>query len=293
MTCTSPFRLRLPEGQIVELPCGHCMACRIARSREWASRIIHEMGYHNGSSFITLTYSDEYLPSDSSISIPDVQKFLKRLRKDLAPKRIRYFLSGEYGDGKGERKINPHYHAIIFGLSPGLDTQLLIKQNWPYGMIDVGTVTYNSARYVAAYVLKKYDGRKADEEYQGRQPPFCLMSKGLGKQFLLDNRDQLAANGGFTVQGAPVGLPRYYKDLKVHTNPNDKQSPLIRVLDLDTAQLRSQAIENAKLTLDKYRELGTIDDNDFDWSFSENKKNARQASEAALVAKTNLYKKKL
>ena len=44
--CTSPFRLKNKEGTVISLPCGHCTGCRIQRAREWASRLIHEMSYH-------------------------------------------------------------------------------------------------------------------------------------------------------------------------------------------------------------------------------------------------------
>ena len=46
MTCTSPFKLKGKEGQIHLLPWGYCMACRIARNREWAARLLHEKNHN-------------------------------------------------------------------------------------------------------------------------------------------------------------------------------------------------------------------------------------------------------
>ena len=131
MTCTSPFKVKSLNGHIVDVPCGRCMACRIARAREWASRIIHEMDYWDTSIFITLTYNEEYLPKHGSIHKRDLVLFFKRLRRDLERdnRKIKYFASGEYGDKFGR----PHYHAIVFGLSLREDDKNVVGQNWPYG----------------------------------------------------------------------------------------------------------------------------------------------------------------
>ena len=50
MRCTKPIRLmhlnhvEYPDGLLV--PCGKCLACRIARRQEWSMRVIHELaGY--------------------------------------------------------------------------------------------------------------------------------------------------------------------------------------------------------------------------------------------------------
>ena len=66
------------QDQILEIPCGHCIACRIARSREWASRIIHEMVYYEKTCFLTLTYNDENKPQDGSIKKEDLPKVLQK-----------------------------------------------------------------------------------------------------------------------------------------------------------------------------------------------------------------------
>lgn len=256
------------------MPCGHCIACRIARSREWASRIIHEMVYYEKTCFLTLTYNDENKPQDGSIKKEDLQKFFKRLRKDLEPKKIRYFASGEYGD----QTARPHYHAIIFGLGCSEEDTKIYQDNWPFGFVYTGTVTYQSARYVAEYVLKKYDGKKAVSEYGDKQIPFCLMSKGIGKQFVLDNQEYLEQNQGFTVQGAHVGLPRYYQS---------------KMTGLDKQQIRQNAIENAKKIIQRFEKRGQLDRDDFETSLLNLKKSSREQADLTLNAKNKLYKKKI
>ena len=101
------------SGKFVVLPCGQCYACRIAKSREWASRCVMESKLHKENCFITLTYNDEHLPSDLSLQKDDFTKFIKRLRKNTGDK-IRYYACGEYGD----LYQRPHFHACLFGYRP-------------------------------------------------------------------------------------------------------------------------------------------------------------------------------
>ena len=121
MRCTKPIRLmhlnhvEYPDGLLV--PCGKCLACRIARRQEWSMRVIHELAGYKDAVFLTLTYSDDHLPDNGSLVVADLQKFFKRLRKQYAKRnngiKLRYYACGEYGDRHGR----PHYHAIVCGLS--------------------------------------------------------------------------------------------------------------------------------------------------------------------------------
>ena len=78
MTCTHPVRM----GNGYTVPCGHCMACRIKRTSEWATRIMDEAAYWKESCFMTLTFNDECLPLDGSLSKEVIQKYVKRVRKN-------------------------------------------------------------------------------------------------------------------------------------------------------------------------------------------------------------------
>lgn len=209
MQCTSPIKIR--NGVF---PCGHCLSCRIAKAREWSARLIHELGYWDKAVFITLTYSDDYLPPNGSLRKSDLQKFFKRLRKSCRTK-IKYYACGEYGS----KTARPHYHAIVFGL--GKSDKEFIKNCWRFCVWSnfrddkaFGTVTYDSCRYVSDYIFKKYNKEKAVEEYtsKGLEIPFKISSQGLGLRFCLDEKENLVANGGFTMHGAKMALPRYYAE---------------------------------------------------------------------------------
>ena len=116
MYCIQPITIQVPiKGfkafQDLAVPCGKCIGCRIAKRKEWSLRMLHELTYHPQSSFITLTYDDYHLPSDNSLKKRHLQLFIKRLRKNLGERRIKYFACGEYGG----QTMRPHYHAILFG----------------------------------------------------------------------------------------------------------------------------------------------------------------------------------
>lgn len=202
MTCKNPVLLREFHMRV---PCGKCAACRIARSREWAVRMVHEASTHEENVFLTLTYNNDNLPSDNSLSKRDFQLFMKRLRKNIECLRIKYYACGEYGEQTGR----PHYHAIVFGL--GMSYRELIQEVWPHGFVYVGTVTYDSARYVADYIQKKYSGLLAQEVYGNRERPFQLQSKGIGQSYMEENQKQILQQLKCTINGVNHGLPRYYK----------------------------------------------------------------------------------
>lgn len=206
MQCTSPVWLK-ERGLYV--PCNHCVSCRISYSREWAVRLMNEFETsHNKGCFITLTYSDEHLPADLSLHKEDLQKFFKRLRKHLKGHQIKYYACGEYGD-KFKR---PHYHAIIFNLSV-MDAMIVLPKAWQFGFFKILPVYYESCKYVTGYVMKKYNGEKAKEEYGNKEVPFRLSSLGLGKEFALEHRDRILEDYGVTFGGVNKGFPKYYQML--------------------------------------------------------------------------------
>ncbi len=268
MTCVKPFFLKLEDGNIVEMPCGQCVACKIQYSREWAMRLIHELDFHDKATFLTLTYNKEHLPEDGSLNKVVLQKFWKRLRKSLGKRRIKYFACGEYGDENGR----PHYHAIVFGLGLDFEDQKLVKDAWPFGFVKAGTVTYDSCRYVCDYVLKKYNGVKKDEVYGDRQGPFKTGSQGLGLRFALANSDALREGQPLTIRGTKVKLPRYYKTK----------------LGLPSGFGASGALESIKETVQHWKEHEKTED----LVIVYNKiRTAREAREREIHAKNNLRKR--
>jgi len=58
------------------LPCGKCVECLLERARDWSIRCTHEASTHAKNAFITLTYSDDNLPSDGKLDYYDFQLFI-------------------------------------------------------------------------------------------------------------------------------------------------------------------------------------------------------------------------
>lgn len=220
----------------VEIPCGQCVGCRLEKSRQWAMRCCHEASLHEHNCFITLTYSPENLPADKSLHKEHFQKFMKRLRKYAdRPKDngVRFYACGEYG----ELRNRPHYHAILFNFDFE-DKLLWSKKNgqclfrsetleklWPYGFASIGNVTFESAAYVARYVMKKQTGENAEKEYRildketgeihDIEPEFALMSRrpGIGKEWW-DKYHSDTDKDFVTLRGTKMKVPKYYDYLR-------------------------------------------------------------------------------
>ncbi len=211
---------------------------------------------HDSNSFITLTYNPENLPTDGSIHINDFQRFMKRLRKSLHPKKVRFFACGEYGD----QTIRPHYHALIFG-HDFPDKTVWQKHNgndlyrsaslealWPYGFSRIGEVTFQSAAYVARYVIKKVNGPLSEEHYSQtdpetgeitqRKPEYINMSlrPGIAHSWYQRFHTDVFPSDYVALNGRKYPVPKYYDSL----------------LEIDDPKLMRMLKEDRKLRGDDY-----------------------------------------
>lgn len=231
MACISPLSIPRPNGRgnrdRISVPCGKCVSCYSKRRSEWSFRLLQELKNAETAYFVTLTYDPENIPvveGNQSLSKIDVQLFLKRLRQSVVKVdksiRIRYFLSGEYGNETGR----PHYHMVIFNL-PYIKTvaetkmlmQEFIQRDWKLGLCHVGSVTEASIMYTTKYMLK---GSFVPE---GVEEPFSLMSRGgrnghgLGYEYIKRmadwHRNPDGEDRNYSMKsGKKVGLPRFYRD---------------------------------------------------------------------------------
>lgn len=213
----------------VVMPCGTCAGCLLERSRQWAIRCLHEASLYADNCMLTLTYSDDYLPAGGSLDKSAFPLFMKRLRRKVV-QRVRYFHCGEYGDATGR----PHYHALLFGydfpdkqpwsIRKGLPVwrSAFLEELWPLGASELGTLTFESAAYVARYVLKKSFGVNAWMDYQrvdlesgettDISPEFITMSRrpGIGKPWLDKFCADVYPDDGVVVRGRLMKPPKYY-----------------------------------------------------------------------------------
>jgi hypothetical protein len=250
--------IKFPMG--LRIPCGQCMNCRIQKREEWVMRMLHEFKYWEYSIFVTLTYDENNLPknefNESTLKKSDLQKFFKRLRKNSNRKML-YFACGEYGEETGR----PHYHCIIFGFDYLNDYDLeLIKASWKkckwneLKLKPFGDVNETSLRYVVSYLEKTITGKLEKYAYDNIETPFHIVSKGIGKNYAIDNKDKLQSDGFCQMSGFKKAIPRYYVN-KTNINREDCKKESIRK-EVDTVM----QITGMKLNRDDLYLLGSTDD---------------------------------
>lgn len=220
----------------MRVPCGQCIECRLRRTRDWAMRCMHEASLYEQNSFLTLTYADEYLPKGGTLDRRAFPLFMKRLRQECGS--VRYFHAGEYG----ERNGRPHYHALLFGLrfaderwtgESGSGHRVYESETlsalWPFGIGQLGSVSFESAQYVARYCLKKVTGSRALAHYQRvdaqgniyqLEPEYATMSRrpGIGTRWIEKFREEVYRDDSVMIGGAEVTPPRFYdkKEFELH-----------------------------------------------------------------------------
>lgn len=215
------------------IPCGKCIGCRLEYARDKAVQLSLEnqnpLYEENEKWFVTLTYNDEHLPTHTvkdersgkliegiSVSMEDMQKFWKRVRKKYPEKKIRYLCCIEYG----KKTFRPHAHAIIFGLP--LHEELFIKlgnnsqgdpiwtspelqELWstedknsgekiPIGNVQIGKVTFQSISYVARYTVKKINKEFNNDWWyaaQGMAKETISQSDDLGQWYYDEHKKEI------------------------------------------------------------------------------------------------------
>lgn len=212
---------------------------------------------HEKNCFITLTYAPEHVPPKLDYS--DFQKFMKRLRK-LQNEPMGVFVTGEYG----EKTKRPHWHAIVFGWEPPdleylrpnergdrVYTSETLDRVWSKGFCESGSVTFESAGYVARYAAKKLvHGPDQSHDYQ----PISRKSNkhAIGKKWLETYWEDIFRFGIVEIGGRPVGsVPRYYEKWLKENRPDD----WVRYVTQAKANKIALASDKALKEALQYREL--------------------------------------
>lgn len=261
----------------IQLPCGQCIGCRLAHSREWALRCMHEAYYHEEVSFLTLTYEVDPVTLDHE----HFQLFMKRLRKAVAVP-LRYYMCGEYGSVYDESGNpvegalgRPHFHAILYGYSfpdrvpwsrsgsgQPLYNSPTLDRTWGNGYATTQDFSVEAAAYVARYVLKKVNGGEAKAHYEKLDkatgevvrvaPEYTRMSlrPGIGSQFIQDYTGDVYPKDFVTLKGEKkFRPPKYYDKFLEENDPEmfaaikEKRRKEVTIV----TQKRLEQIEQCKL----------------------------------------------
>lgn len=149
------------DSRFIRCSCKQCIGCRLENSRQWAVRAVHEARSSSSAYFVTCTFDDYHLPCDKSLNKKFHQTFMKNLRREYGS-GIRFLGCGEYGELHGR----PHYHYILFNIdfddkifrfrTDGYNTYTSSRfaKVWKYGMHLIGEFSFDSAAYVARYIVK-------------------------------------------------------------------------------------------------------------------------------------------
>lgn len=209
-------------------------------------RCMHEAQMHEVNSFVTLTYREEDLPAGGELVHRDFQLFMKKLRKRAA---ARFFMCGEYGEENGR----PHFHAILFGVhfadrkywrrtdsGHACYRSDALEAIWTHGSSEIGSVTFESAAYIASYGLKWRDGQWAllpsghrvdleSGELMMRKPAYmrCSLRPGIGATWLKRFKPDVVNFDHVVRDGVSLKVPRYYDKLLEREDPE-----LVRQLKL-------------------------------------------------------------
>lgn len=199
---------------------------------------------------------------------------MKRLRKEYGP--VRFFLCGEYGD----QSRRPHYHALLFGLDfpdrklfgynangDAIFVSQSLTKIWGQGHCTIGDVSFQSAAYVARYVMKKRTGEGAEEHYTTinpltgevvvQAPEYVAMSRGgrsgkggIGSQWLQRFKSDVYPSDFIVLNGHKFKPPRWYDAVLERDDPQlhkemrrrRKAAAQLRKADNTRARLRTREV---------------------------------------------------
>lgn len=154
---------------------------------------------------------------------------------------IGIFVTGEYGGppkplpgGRMSEGFRPHWHAILFNFSPPdgvykysndrgdkIYSSEILSRLWGHGTSEFGSVTFESAGYVARYAAKKLvHGHDEDHDYE---PISKKSSKhAIGKKWLEQFWPDVF-NYGYIIlpDGKQCSIPRYYEKWLAKNHPTE------------------------------------------------------------------------
>lgn len=224
-----------------EIPCGKCKGCLENKSFHYKKLLWLEYANSKTAYFLTLTYNNNNL-FDSSTHIKDLKIFVNSLYHYFydnfgIKKKFSYFGVSEYGD----KTLRPHYHLIIFNI-PILENDFYkfninnlikdfsykfinktinndyftnneIKRIWNKGNIIISVLNDKRIDYCCDYLFKSFNYyskfNKEKFKKRGFELPTKISSHNLGKEFILNNKNEFLDNGFIYYKGNKIYSDKY------------------------------------------------------------------------------------
>lgn len=211
-------------------------------------RCVHEASQYDQNCVVTLTYAKEYLPENESCKHEDAETFIKDLREHYRYHHkktgIRTYGCQEYGEKYGR----PHYHIILFNHwfedtqeilgRPGYYTSQILEQIWAKGKTEIMDMTFETAAYVARYIMKKQNVSKATPpakaaeiialyEKKETERPVCISRDGgIGKKWYEQWKEEIYKQDKVyrqknTGEYIAIKPPKYYDRRYEIENPDE------------------------------------------------------------------------
>jgi len=177
----------VPYGIELVAQCRKCRACIARRRQLWTRRALVEIATTSRTWFGTLTFRadrhSELARHDmASISrgqpaypVKAAQKYMKRLRKELGVKTLRYLLVVE-----NHKSGLPHIHCLIHETA-GPITKRTLQRQWTDGFTQFKLVHNEGlkvGRYVSKYLSKSNARVRASRLYGRPRTPHSTLTRG-------------------------------------------------------------------------------------------------------------------
>lgn len=188
----------------LDVPCRRCEPCRKRRAMTWAAKAHTEIEQSYRTWFVTLTMNDrerylsraraqkacaedaldfEALSSCDQFrawvkgAYPNVQRYIKRLRKEAGP--LRYLCVAEAHNGGGPAQDSPHFHLLIHEPTPLENLkEKMLRTHWRghgHGFAEAKLADAASAWYCCKYLTKETNDRvRASFKYGEQRTEYAL-----------------------------------------------------------------------------------------------------------------------
>lgn len=207
--------------KVVLWKCGKCPECLREKRNDYVQRsYLESLRWQKVCKpiFLTLTYREiDYVELKKNKAFrSDFQCFLKRLRKNLGIKNLRYIAVYEFG----EMHNRLHWHVIFFNV-PYIDCSY-IEKLWSHGFVKLKSCsTFGSILYVTKYIVKALPTGFLDEF--GLHRRFCS-SQYLGCFPPLSVIDYARKNFKIPIGGCLYNISKYLRSKLFDNETNNQYS---------------------------------------------------------------------